>query len=172
MKSDDQTSKINEIEHRFLSVHREISRLANLINQINDKLVFHMAKKPLSDSAIQNEFINMQNLLREDFKKDLTYIKSTEGKSTKEFSEQIEKHINNVFSEKLIDAKKELTKRYENFVGDIISRIDRVESYLKNDKFHDILMELTKLEDEFHQRAIALVSGVSKPTKSTKRGKK
>ena len=51
---------------------------------------------------------------------------------------------------------------YEIFVKEISKRMDELESYIKKQKFHDVLDAIENLEKEYEQKAYEIVTAIAK----------
>lgn len=70
------------------------------------------------------------------------------------------KDITGILSKKLKDDfKEEVKKNNDNLQAvtlDLIKRFNSLEDYIKNDRFHSLLIDINKLEDKFHKEAFKI----------------
>lgn len=138
-----------------------------MANEIDsEKIAKHYLEQCMS---IKNEiFVKLSEQHRLSDEKHAKYIRDAQ-----ELANIIEPLIKDAISvrndlQKAIkDSKKELEKEFiklkEQYefgsicINTITKRMDNLESYIKNERFHDIVKEVNDLESKFEQEAIKLV---------------
>jgi len=123
-------SALNRINERMDSFVDQITQLKMFHHKKTDDIHKEMIKKIESYSEYLRKYDNISEI-KKDLKKD------------------VEKFFN--------DKVKEVNDSKSEFILDLISRFNNLESYIKNERFHSILVELNKLEDEYHDKAVKMV---------------
>lgn len=109
--------------------------MANVHKEVQDRTKKYI-QEALDVRAIVSEVI-------EDAKK----VKKTIASELEKAEKYLNKQADALQSQREIEA----SEFYE-----IKARMDQLEGYIKNERFHDLVGKLNELEDEFHERAALL----------------
>jgi len=70
---------------------------------------------------------------------------------------EIGKKITDIVYEHISKNYQDSERKNGNFKNELLGKFNELESYIKNERFHNILTELNKLEDEYHNKAVKIV---------------
>jgi len=130
---------MNNNDHEILKLKGEIHVINEKISELSHKI-----------SSQYDRIINTEeDKIKTASKFINSYVNKEINKSTKILGKKVENFINN---------KNEEINQFKKYMQ---CKFDSLESYIKNQKFHDVLDQLAKLEDEFQQKAIDLVKRTS-----------
>lgn len=71
---------------------------------------------------------------------------SIEGEAEK-IKKSLKAEIGSLNAQRLVEKKE---------IDQVLERMKELESYIKNERFHDLVKEINQLEDEFEQKAVQL----------------
>ncbi len=134
--------KINELEHKITSIN---SRMDSFVQQIHD---FKNAIDKTMDN-LEKQYVGFRN--------ERLALQRVKDDRNEKYEEQNRKTIENFCNNVLDKIKKEYAKDKK----ELIKKTNFLEQCIKNDKFHSLLNQLNKLEDEFHEKAVKIVKKVA-----------
>lgn len=144
----------NDIYNLMKNAHSEVCK------KVEEKIAFYTEEA----STIRN---NLSAVIVEGRKLIEQLYSGIDG-----FKDEMREEAKKIKNERLIEVKE--FNRLEQHIGqiDLISisiqkKMEKLELYIKNDRFHDIVDEINKLEERFSVEAMAIVQNRMK--KKTKR---
>lgn len=125
--------------------------------------LFSMLRKAHDDTNKKNEkYLDDANLIEQKLLPLITDVNNALD-GLKAESELIRKTLDDKVKESKKLLKEEFEKLKEQYelgsicINTIVKRMDDLEGYIKDERFHDIVKDINELEEQFKQEAIKLV---------------
>lgn len=133
-------SLIQAIESIRSEIRAINQRMDSFVDQITQIKMFHHNHTDDLYKKVEQK-IESYSVVLSKYEKVSTVCSQIKEKLTKHYDEKIQE-----------------VKDFKNdFMLGMISRFNTLEDYIKNERFHSILTELNKLEDEYHEKAVKMV---------------